>query len=1354
MTRLLCGLVAALVSAWGVEGGTFTHTNQEIVFVEGGYALRFSEVNGAMRGTVGGTNQLLFRTGTAGLWQAIFQDGSTVQAGSFAAGSAQNRFAWSLAEEKGPLRLTYSNAQISATVTISGVTNGAELTAEIRPRTKTLLEFALPGRLSFEASGLKRFVGGMNANETVGAAFKAGYFEPQPAEQPAGWQTRVVGPSGYATLFGGGLVSRADNDPATNITISAEGRAWLGEERANKWSGSAAVVNRPSTRTQAQVILADSAHGPYFCGNRLGGAGWLLRIGGKVREAEKGLARELVVGAMEHVARSRSAERTKVGLIALVRGPASGGWTDVTVEEWRESLLGSMVLRGEGVEVVELKTAGEMLAAAAGTNFLAILNPYGEWTPVVESSGMGGTVAAVRGYVRGGGCWVETGGYPFYYELRPAAFYSYETLYPPAFADFMYVEGAAGEMSVYGVQPQVHAPWSGATNPAAIFVPGRLAWGGEAAGGYCERRFAAFVSAGQSWQSPRVRLAFGLRAEAALKGYAEVNGFNRRLEQKLSAAALERFKRSLLVYYSGSAAEKLAHLERLPAPALVHFADYLKGGFDKEYPDHLPPNGGFGTTEEFRAFIKRCRELGHLVMPYTNPTWWCDHPRGPTFLREGEAPLLRRLDGTLSYERYGDNDGYTVSHWHPAVRAANAETLRQFVEEFPVDLLFQDQCGARSWQYDLNGASPTRYAYSDGLISMVAEDCGRRALSTENGWDRIANYEAQFCGMTWGIVPTRNAPSWRTLMKERIPAGLWEVYPLAQHLAHDQVAMVHHDLGQFVTDEEILSWTLGLGYGLSVRVGAAELEQEPGRQWLLWLDRVQKSVCARFIGEPVTQFAHGWKDGVDAGDDGMIAASYGPVTLTANLGPAVRSYGNDELAGYGFRASAPGLLAGHLARVGTNDFGAEGVAFVSEGDGREAEFWVYSPGDRSVAIELPERGNGTVEVQLDGERAREARVKSGVVAVRLGMAPGASRLEPPVELKDLAPRFWPAGKPAIGVLDIPNMPRSWTTILPGEWREGLVSSRLGRELGAPIQRITSVAELVSALQAGPAAWLAIINPGGENFPVTGPGQWPAMLGLIRDYVNRGGSWFETAGYSFYSAGYAQGSSWLTEWIGPAGMAFFGLPVDSGAGDQPTELLSVTGRGREILGDALADQIEERRSSVNRGLPRTKEDPGHVAIVGGKRADFIGGYRLGGWGFLWRIGGFTPNRTAVVPAVTGILEYLYSHPPPPVDASSASYLWHGTATWKRGALLKSQRAEPAGVEVAVADCPPGAINHLERTSAVDGGVAWTPVFTFQSTVQETNWFDPDSLHNPRAFYRVRSEIQPTASSVPPVSTLNR
>jgi hypothetical protein len=111
--------------------------------------------------------------------------------------------------------------------------------------------------------------------------------------------------------------------------------------------------------------------------------------------------------------------------------------------------------------------------------------------------------------------------------------------------------------------------------------------------------------------------------------------------------------------------------------------------------------------------------LGHLMIPYTNPTWWCDGPKGPTFEQHGDAPLLRGLDGKLAHERYSQNEGFTVCHWHPAMRAANQKTVEQFSRDYPCDILFQDQCSVRGWRYDTNPASPTVWAYTEGSAASA-----------------------------------------------------------------------------------------------------------------------------------------------------------------------------------------------------------------------------------------------------------------------------------------------------------------------------------------------------------------------------------------------------------------------------------------------------------------------------------------------------------------------------------------------------------------------------------------------------------------------------------------------------------
>lgn len=585
----------------------------------------------------------------------------------------------------------------------------------------------------------------------------------------------------------------------------------------------------------------------------------------------------------------------------------------------------------------------------------------------------------------------------------PKGYLRYESPYPPLFADFFHLDAAGASLAVYRVQPRSWKPWEGRQTSDAIFLPGRLALGGEPQGGWCERAFATYVKPGQPWQTPPVRLTAGKPAQENLAEYCRANAVTRPLREKLKPDRFDKFRQAVLVKYNGTAREQIESLSHLPLPTLIHFTDYLKGGFDKEYPDHLPPHPRYGTPAELRALFDRAHALGHLMMPYTNPTWWCDHPRGPTFQREGEAPLLRGLDGKPSHERYGSNDGWTITMWHPAVQAANRATRRQFTEEYPVDILFQDQCGARTWKYDLNPASPTPYAYAEGMLSMVDEDSGVTPLSTEDGFDRVVNSQVQLCGFTFALVPGRN-PLWARPMKSLYAPSLWELYPVAQIIAHDKAAMLHHDLGKFVVDRPSLAWTLGLGFSMSYVVRARSLAEPGPREWLRWLDRLQKSVCARYVGEPVRAFEH--RQGTESADDGVIHATYGPVRLVANLGPKPRNESGRMLSGFGFYAVAPGVIAANLKQMAGADFADEGVAFVTEGDQRRADIWVYAAPGREVGAEVPSGVSGEVVVRLDGQPPQAATVRGGAIRWRLPeMPPGPPQ---PGRSSDRANHLWHA----------------------------------------------------------------------------------------------------------------------------------------------------------------------------------------------------------------------------------------------------------------------------------------------------------------------------------------------------------
>ena len=107
------------------------------------------------------------------------------------------------------------------------------------------------------------------------------------------------------------------------------------------------------------------------------------------------------------------------------------------------------------------------------------------------------------------------------------------------------------------------------------------------------------------------------------------------------------------------------------------------------------------------------------------------------------------------------------------------------------------------------------------------------------------------------------------------------------------------------------------------------LDSDEALEWLRWVDRIQKSVCARYIGEPVVAFEHDRGPAPSVEDEGIVRAQYGPVAIIASLGPEERREGKNVLAPYGFAAAAPGMMAGHIMQT-AGDKKTESVSYAIE----------------------------------------------------------------------------------------------------------------------------------------------------------------------------------------------------------------------------------------------------------------------------------------------------------------------------------------------------------------------------------------------------------------------------------------
>jgi hypothetical protein len=431
-------------------------------------------------------------------------------------------------------------------------------------------------------------------------------------------------------------------------------------------------------------------------------------------------------------------------------------------------------------------------------------------------------------------------------------------------------------------------------------------------------------------QLPQQEMVLGWPHREVLGEYGRRNGYTRGLSEKASPQVVEQLKRSILLKVTTRDLKKSARIaEQLPFPVLFHVADYLHGGFDKQYPDHLPPHPDVGTPEDLSSLIRACRAHGHLFMPYTNPTWWCVNPKGPTFEREGDAPLLRDFSGEVVPESYGSSaiQGYAVCPWHPAVRAANETIRRQFTQQYPVDVLFQDQVGARGPRWDTNRAAPHPGAYLEGIHRIARADSAFVPLGTEDGHDRLINWELMFCGLSWPWLPNRPSHS-RVLYEDLWPRDSWRIEPLALRLAHDKVFFYHHDLGGFVRNRRDLSITLAMGYGLSWWTRTEE-PSPAERDWIERLCRVQAAVGPRCAGRPLAEFDYLAPE--------VIRSRWGDLEIVANLTSETwKVDAETELAPEGFLARSPDLTAGIFVRHASRDLGADGEWLIRK---KKAERW-------------------------------------------------------------------------------------------------------------------------------------------------------------------------------------------------------------------------------------------------------------------------------------------------------------------------------------------------------------------------------------------------------------------------------
>ena len=921
-------LLIAGLSGWRTGFcGPFSETEKALRLTTERWELTLDRENGALQElrdkSAGGTDALA--RGSGPLWSIERRNAEPLLADHYSTGNAERRFSFEWLEKEGRLRLEWTGPEAEVALECEPAAGGPVWNAKVRMKQGTLLGWAFPAAVEFDAEKLETFY----FPDNIGIGFRRGFFQPG----GGGTGAHAIGGRGMERLLGDRCEMRPVDDERVALRAGRDADGWLPEWYRREMKDWRTRVNRSPAGGKSDLELVASAHGPWLSGYRLGGEeGMLFRFGGMIDDGAYRMQFASVAATLFRLATDKGWKKETAPAIAVLE-PAGTGRPGVRVSDgggrWARELEALPPFREAGVRAVVIRDlAGLRDVFRRPEQWFAVIHLGGEQFPAAAEDRWQETLDGVGDYVKSGGIWWEAGGgYSFYKAVVPVRDASF-TSEGRHFCDFAALESEAGSWACFGVQ-----------SPDGIYVSPAMSVASSgpdgARIGRFEHRYQWYLDEGKEWTPPALHMPVGMPAPEALKRYAAANGHTRGLAEKVKPETLEKLRRSVLLKFTnGTLKEQAERVRDLPAPMLVHISNYLKGGFDQQYPDHLPPNPEAGTGEDLRRLIDACHENGHLFSPYTNPTWWCTEPKGPTFERAGDAPLSRDLDGNLLTEQYGSvpHRGFTVSAWHPAVREANDVVRRQFTEEYPVDVLFQDQVGARHNLFDTNPAAPNPAAYLEGIHRIARVDSETVPLGTEDGHDRLINYEAMFCGLSWPWLPNRALGN-RILYEHRWPRESWRVEPLALRLAHDKALFYHHDLGGFVRDRLDLATSLAFGYSMSYGVRGDRALDERDRDWIDLLHRIQTSVCARYAGRPLDEFEYLERD--------VIRARWGDLEIWANLAGGPYEAGDGvTLGGEGFHARAPGLEAGFFKQWKERKFEGEGSWMVREqAEGEEWKEW-------------------------------------------------------------------------------------------------------------------------------------------------------------------------------------------------------------------------------------------------------------------------------------------------------------------------------------------------------------------------------------------------------------------------------
>jgi hypothetical protein len=387
---------------------------------------------------------------------------------------------------------------------------------------------------------------------------------------------------------------------------------------------------------------------------------------------------------------------------------------------------------------------------------------------------------------------------------------------------------------------------------------------------------SCWAAAGDAIALPSIRL---MRADSpfdVFAAYRRDNGMDAwpdladkltpRLAEKLPCAVhLKAWFRGIARYEQDGRMQELFDLLP-PPPVLIEFvASTRNGRHDTYYPDFLDFDRQAGGAPMMQRLIARFKERGDLVTLYTHPSWWHGNTVAVSELGGPGAIAVRGRSGALRIESWPNSDGYAVGVWRAPVRDFVKNQLTTLRDAFGFDMIFQDQYGTRS-NYDFSpdfGRPP--YAWIQSLYDMATLSASVLPVSGEGvGPDRAF----RDLSATFGFyLITMNDGARRRFYDDQHRAGNTLQWPMAAMVLHDKVAFYPHNLERTDTtrpgmSRAHVSWCLAAGMNLHYTMEEVLADQRAGlgNRRFAALAHIQRAVCSRFFGQPMTGFAFAGTD--------------------------------------------------------------------------------------------------------------------------------------------------------------------------------------------------------------------------------------------------------------------------------------------------------------------------------------------------------------------------------------------------------------------------------------------------------------------------------------------------------------